>query len=115
VQIFYKRFGVIGGFAILLSLLVGNAFVTRRQVAVQVGTGSWVSHTRQVLFELKQMELLLVDAEAEKRGFLYTGNDEYLGPYHDAIAQIEPQLDKIAKLTADNPRQRRTQSSIPFH
>jgi CHASE3 domain sensor protein len=109
-QTLHKRFGVIGGFAVLLILLIGNAFVTRRQVAVQVGMASLVSHTRQVLFELKQTELLLLDAENEKRGFLFTGNSEYLGPYHEAIAQIEPQLDRIAKLTADNPRQ---QAQIP--
>jgi PAS domain S-box-containing protein len=64
-----------------------------------------VSHTRQVLFELKQTELVLLDAEAEKRGFLFTGNSEYLSPYNAAIAQLEPQLDRIANLTADNPRQ----------
>ena len=109
-QTFYKRFGIIAGFAVLLALLIGNAVVTRRQVAIQVGMGFLVSHTREVLFELKQTELLLVDAEAEKRGFLFTGNSEYLGPYRDAIAQLEPQLDKIAKLTADNPRQ---QALIP--
>jgi PAS domain S-box-containing protein len=109
-QTFYKRFGIITGFVVLLALLIGNAVVTRRQVAIQVGMGFWVSHTRQVLFELKQTELLLVDAEAEKRGFLFTGDSEYLGPYRDAIAQLEPQLDRIAKLTSDNPRQ---QAVIP--
>ena len=42
-----------------------------------------------------QTELLLVDAEAEKRGFLFTGNSKYLDPYHYAIAQLEPRLDKL--------------------
>jgi PAS domain S-box-containing protein len=104
-QTFYKRFGVVAGFAVLLTLLIGNALVTRRQVSIQVRTESLVSHTRQVLFELKQTELVLLDAEAEKRGFLFTGNSEYLSPYNAAIAQLEPQLDRIANLTADNPRQ----------
>ena len=31
-QTFYKRFGVIAGFAVLLTLLIGNALVTRRRV-----------------------------------------------------------------------------------
>jgi PAS domain S-box-containing protein len=104
-QTFYKRFGVIAGFVVLLALLIGNALVTRRQVSIQVRTESLVSHTRQVLFELKQTELLLLDAEAEKRGFLFTSNSEYLGPYRTAVAELEPQLNKIAQLTADNPRQ----------
>ncbi len=104
-EIPYKRVGVVVGFSILLALLVVNAVVTRRQLGVQIGAASWVSHTRQVLFGLNQLELLLVDAETGQRGYLYTGDSKYLAPYQDAISKIEPQLDEIARLTADNPGQ----------
>jgi len=106
----FMRIGVFAGFAVMLILLVGNALVTRRRVDVQTGIESLVSHTHEVLFELKQTELLLLTAEAGKRGYLYTGDVRYLFPYKDAIAHLEPQLDTIAKLTADNPRQ---QALIP--
>ena len=106
----FKRVGVFGGFAVMLILLVGNALVTRRRVDVQTGIESLVSRTHEVLFELKQTELLLLTAEAGKRGYLYTGDVRYLFPYKDAIARLAPQLDTIAKLTADNPRQ---QALIP--
>ena len=106
----FKRIGVFGGFAVMLILLVGNAFVTRRRVDVQTGIESLVSHTHEVLFELKQTELLLLTAEAGKRGYLYTGDVRYLFPYKDAIVHLDPQLDTIARLTADNPRQ---QALIP--
>jgi PAS domain S-box-containing protein len=106
----FKRIGVFGGFAVMLILLVGNALVTRRRVDVQTGIESLVSHTHEVLFELKQTELLLLTAEAGKRGYLYTGDVRYLFPYKDAIAHLEPQLDTVSKLTADNPRQ---QALIP--
>ena len=106
----YRRVGVIVGFALLLALLIVNASVTRRQLGLQIGAESWVSHTRQVLSDLNQLELLLVEADAEERGYISTGDSKYLAPYRDAITKIEPQIDLIAKLTADNPSQ---QATIP--
>jgi PAS domain S-box-containing protein len=104
-RISYKRIGVVGGFAVLLILLIGNGLVTKRQLDVQIGRQTWVSRTHQVLFELKQTEVLLFEAEAAKRGYLYTGDTHYLAPFNDAIVQINPQIDMLARLTADSPIQ----------
>jgi len=109
-QIPYRRIGVIVGFSLLLALLVFNAIVTRVQLGAQVGAESWVSHTRQVLLAVSQLELLVVDAETGQRGYLYTGDKRYLSPYQDAVSKIAPQVDAIASLTADNPTQ---QALIP--
>ena len=106
----YKRIGVFVGFSLLLALLIVNATVTRLRLGVQVGAESWVSHSQQVLFDLDQLELLLVDAETGQRGYLYTGDTKYLAPYQDTISKIDPQIDDLAKLTADNPIQ---QAMIP--
>ena len=62
-QTLYKRSSVIGCFALLLAIVIGAAFVTKRQLDVQVRTEIWVIHTRQVLFQLSQTESLLKDAE----------------------------------------------------
>ena len=104
-QIFQKRFGIIGGFVLLLILLAANAIVTRRQLAVQIEDQNWVAHSRQVLFELSQTESLLNEAETGQRGYLYTGNPKYLTPYTLAIAQVEPHLQNLAWLTSDNAEQ----------
>jgi PAS domain S-box-containing protein len=109
-QTFYKRFSVVTGFAVLLVLLAGNAFVLRRQLGVQMERQTWVMHTRQVLFELQTIESLLKDAETGQRGFLYTGDPKYLAPFEAAISEVEPHIDRLAQLTADNPRE---QARIP--
>jgi PAS domain S-box-containing protein len=109
-QTFYKRFSVVTGFAVLLVLLAGNAFVLRRQLGVQMERQTWVMHTRQVLFELQTIESLLKDAETGQRGFLYTGDPKYLTPFEAAISEVEPHIDRLAQLTADNPRE---QARIP--
>jgi PAS domain S-box-containing protein len=97
-----KRLSVITGFAILLALLVINAFVTRRELGVQVESRLRVDHSRQVLYELSQTQSLIKDAETGQRGFLYTGDLKYLNPYTAAIGNIRPHIDTLAKLTSDN-------------
>jgi CHASE3 domain sensor protein len=111
-QNFYKRAGVLTGFLLLLLILIANAFITRRQLAVQIANQSWVLHSRQVLFELSQIESLLKDAETGQRGFLYTGQPIYLRPYNVALTQIEPHLRNLSQLTADNPHQQASISQL---
>ena len=102
----YKRFSVITGFALLIVVLTVNGWVIRRQLRVQVENQVWVTHTQQVLLELQQVESLLTEAETGQRGYLYTGEADYLAPYNRALEQIEPHIQNLAELTADNPRQR---------
>ena len=106
-RILYRRIGVVAGFSLLLALLIFVATVTRFQLGKQISAESWVSHSRQVLLALSRLELLMADAETGQRGYLYTGDSRYLKPYRDAIAEIDPQIDAVASLTTDNPRQQR--------
>ena len=101
----YKRFSVLAGFVTLLIVLAVNTLVTRREVAAQVEEHSWVVNTEQVVLEFRQIESLLRDAETGQRGFLYTGDAKYLAPYDLAAGQVDAQIQKLAQLTADNPRQ----------
>ncbi len=111
-QNFYKRFSVIAGFAVLLVLLVINAFITRRQLAVQNNDEARVARARQVLYELSETELLLTEAETGQRGYLYTDNINYLAPYTAAVTLVRPHIDTLAQLTADNPREQELVSEL---
>jgi PAS domain S-box-containing protein len=106
-QPFYKRFSVVTGFLALLLLLVVDGLIIRRQMAVQVENQSWVGHTQEVLLQLSNTESLLKDAETGQRGFLYTGRAEYLAPYDLAIKQVDPAINRLAELTADNQREQK--------
>ena len=101
----FQRFSVIGGFVMLLAILVADAYITKRQLDQQIETGLWVSHTRQVQLRLSEVESLLKDAETGQRGFLYTGGEQYLDPYKLALTQIDSHINALAELTSDNPRQ----------
>jgi PAS domain S-box-containing protein len=96
----FKRFSVITGFAVLLILLIGNGLMTRRQVGAQIAMERSVADARHTLLELERTESLLKDAETSQRGFLYTGDPRYLGPYNHAKAEMNPQFAGLMQLTA---------------
>jgi len=106
----FKRLGIFVTVTLLLILLVCNTLLLRRQLGVQIGNQSWVSHTRQVLLELDRTEALLNTAETGERGFLLTGDRKYLDSYHLAAAAVIQHIDVLGSLTADNPQQ---QSNLP--
>src|SRR5262249_36619165 len=101
----FKRFSVIAGFAILLIVLIGNGFLTRRQVGAQIATEGRLADSRRLILELEKTESLLKDAETGQRGFLYTGDARYLVPYDAAAKEIDSQFDRLMRMTAGNPQQ----------
>jgi len=105
-----KRLAIVAGFVLLLVLLAATTMMLRHKLMIQIGNQEWATHTRLVLGELNQIDSLLKDAETGQRGFLYTGDPKYLGPYDFAIVQVEAHINRLAQLTADNPRQ---QAKIP--
>ena len=103
-QLAYRRFSVIAGFAVLIAAVFIGTVVTQQKLEVLRTRRSWVEHTHHVRLELATVESLLKDAETGQRGFLYTGDERYLDPYNAAIGGINDHLKKLAELTADNPR-----------
>lgn len=53
------------------------------------------ANIRKSLFHSTQLLSYLSDAESGQRGFLLTGEEDYLTPYYDAIQAIEQQLNKM--------------------
>jgi signal transduction histidine kinase len=93
------------GLVLALVLLVINALVSYRNIRRVIENERWVSHTQEVLAELEETLSTLKDAETGQRGYLLTGDENYLQPYKRAIAQIPTSIGLLTKLTADNPNQ----------
>jgi signal transduction histidine kinase len=91
------------GLVLALVLLFINSLVSYRNIRRLIENQRWVTHTHEVLTELERTLSTLKDAETGQRGYLLTGNENYLRPYQRAIAQISTSIDSLTKLTADNP------------
>lgn len=65
----------------------------------------WVDHTDRVISQANRVQKLLVDMETGNRGYLLTGEQIFLAPYTQAVAQIKPALNELKHLVDDNPSQ----------
>ena len=66
----------------------------------------WVVHTVEVENQTNALLLEIRRAESAARGYLLTSGPEFLRDHEDAVAQIRPDLDKLAGMIGDNPAQR---------
>jgi len=93
------------GFALALAILVGIGAVSYRSTDKLTDTADWVDHTHKVLEKLDATLLGLVDAETGVRGFVITGNQQFLQPYHEGAPVVGQYIKDIRDLTSDNPRE----------
>jgi len=66
-----------------------------------------VAHTFQVIDTARALDEAIQDAERGERGFIITGNTEYLEPYMRGVTDAPTRLAEFKKLTEDNPEQQR--------
>ena len=66
----------------------------------------WVVHTIEVENQVNALLLEVRRAESALRGYLLTLGPEFQGDHEKAVAAIIPALDRVTRLTGDNPAQR---------
>lgn len=93
------------GIGIVIIVLLANGWLSYRAVRTLITNEQWVTHTHQVLENLTTLLSMLKDAETGERGYVITGDDAFLEPYHSAIRQIDSRLLVLKNLMTDNPRQ----------
>jgi CheY-like chemotaxis protein/CHASE3 domain sensor protein/putative methionine-R-sulfoxide reductase with GAF domain len=103
---------ILSGFVIcsLMLLLVG--VISFRNSEKFISSNQWVNHTHEVLNEFEQIRVSFIDAETGERGYIITGDESYLEPFNSAKSKIFEHLDKIKKLTVDNPGQQKNIKEI---
>ena len=86
-------------------LLIGVASYSNTKELT--ATAGWVTHTYEVLGANESILSLLKDAETGQRGYLITGEQDYLDPYNRAVPSINQGIRRLKDLTIDNPIQQR--------
>jgi PAS domain S-box-containing protein len=92
-------------FLAALILLVTISFFSYRQITALSKAVMWEKHTQEVLQQLDGTLALVVDAETSGRGFIISGNEDFLEPYNHTNQVIAENLQKLKDLTADNAGQ----------
>jgi CHASE3 domain sensor protein len=93
------------GFSLCVVLLLGVGVTGYRAVGGLTQTSLSVAHTHEVLEHIARVQSLLKDAETGQRGFVVTGDEAFLEPYHAASESLAATIQALRKLTADNAEQ----------
>ncbi len=96
-----RWFAVIAAIAILIS---GIAY---RSIQDLIENSHLINATHEILETLSDTLASLGDISGGQRGYVLTGQEEFLAPYHVALTRIDEGLERLARLIVDNPSQQR--------
>lgn len=98
------------GLALILLIIVGAA--SYRSTAGLIQAAEREQHTQEVLGRLNGLLSTITDAETGERGYIITGQEGYLEPFHAAVAVVDQEFKDLRALTANNPNQQRRLSAL---
>lgn len=99
-----------------LGLGIVSALIFAAVIGYLLNLIKWVEHSDQVLNSASEVYRLNVDMETGMRGFLLSGDEEFLQPYELADARMDASLQRLATEVADSQvqvqRMRRLQALV---
>lgn len=108
----FKRKNLLIGFGLSLLLLTVSSLASYLSIRSLLESQTRVTHTNLVIARLERLISVMKDAETGQRGFLLTGEPEFLDPYHGARTQSESLIAAISELTAGYPEQQENIASL---
>ncbi|TCM16158.1 signal transduction histidine kinase [Novosphingobium sp. PhB165] len=104
----------LGLVAVVLFFLISGTVAFRNIEMLRDDTGK-IAHSHDVIASLDELLSVIQDAETGQRGYLLTGNEEYLAPYTAAVTRLGSKFDAIGALTRDNPSQQARLATLRRH
>jgi len=98
---------------LLLMIILAASLIA--QIAQLTSVMQWVSHTDEVIAKANHTEKLIVDLETGVRGYLVTGNSEFLEPYQQANSVLDSTFNQFTRLISDNPSQLKRLREVRSH
>jgi signal transduction histidine kinase len=91
-------------FAVVAVIFASSAIVYDRLLVIE-SAKNWRVHTADVLDTLQKTKDAMLDQETGLRGYLITGDERFLEPYHRGGDAYTVAIRKVRDLTSDNPAQ----------
>jgi signal transduction histidine kinase/DNA-binding response OmpR family regulator/CHASE3 domain sensor protein len=113
-----SRFGpllptaTLAGFWIAIAAVAVVALLSYSALQGSVDNARRVTHTLQVVEQLQALLSTMKDAETGQRGFLLTGDENYLEPYNNARSALAGELAAARALIVGSPEQQQRLQSL---
>ena len=103
------------GFGLSLIILIIIGIVSYRNSLNFIETSRLETKAHVIVKKLEIVRIEITDAETGQRGYIITGDERYLEPYHAATANIDQEVKELREMTRDNPdHQRRLDALKPL-
>ncbi|WP_244904459.1 CHASE3 domain-containing protein [Cellvibrio mixtus] len=89
-----------------------SAVLAYRSIDVITQNNISINNTLQTINLIKDLNRELVAAESSQRGYLLTGDPEYLQPYHQTLSVVDDLLTQLGDSTARSPVQTKRFESL---
>lgn len=86
-------------------LLIIVAIITFSSITSLIENTGWVTHTYEVMDDAGSLTSSMVNQETGMRGYLATGDENYLEPYHQGTLDFEATMAELRTDVSDNPEQ----------
>ena len=82
----FKRNLLISSLVSLMVLMISStaSFLSIKNL---LDSNSWVNHTQEVIYNLNEGSAVITDAQTSMRGYLITGDEQFVDRYNDAEAK----------------------------
>ncbi|MGL6257918.1 response regulator [Vibrio sp. WXL210] len=111
-SIFSRRFDdlsirnkILACFSIPVFLILAVSVAVHKNTQSMVEDNDWVTHTHKAIARAQELLSLIVDKETGKRGFLITGEEVFLEPYHKSLQLWDEKIQVLSVQVSDNPPQ----------
>ncbi|MBX3443427.1 MAG: CHASE3 domain-containing protein [Planctomyces sp.] len=94
------------GFGLVLAVIVVSGAATYWNLRRIQANDLLVAQSHDLMHQLDALRQALTDAETSQRGYIITGDDEYLELHRDATPRVNALLREIDAATKDDPEQR---------
>lgn len=99
---------ILAGFAVTALALGGAGWLSYRATTDFITAQGWVTHSHEVISELETALAAIIETDSEERGYLLTGDKQFLEQQTAAEARLSAQFQRIRELTADSPAQQKS-------
>ncbi|MHC5737503.1 response regulator [Nostoc sp.] len=102
---FFKR--VAGGFGLASAILVLIGVISYQNTRILIDTSNQVQKTQEKINKLEELLSEIKDAETGQRGYILTGQENYLEPYQAVVGNIDQKIVELRNLITDQPNQQK--------
>ena len=98
---------ILTGFIVCAIILFGVAIFSFNNSKKYIESNVLVDHSNQVVYQFEQILTSTINAESGARGFVISGDNNFLDLFFDAQAKGVEHLNKVQVLAKDNPNQQK--------